>query len=732
MKKLILTLLLISSVAHADKFRTDESTFGKPGSSADKKLILDINQGANNPDIRSNVTDQDVQVRANTVRVGKPTVGNKQLDFNIGSGATNPKIRYNSGSAKIEFSNNGTDYKAIGSGSGGGSGITVLGDVNADFESGSGSWTASSGSFTIATSGSNLLFETRSGVFNSSASGQTLSNTAINTSAWEGLKGNAASASCYFKTAATDYKIQVYNGSLVLSERLIPASSTAVKVATPFQFPSSGTIQLRVISQSDAADIAVDNCFMGSSEGVQLSQAQYLGGITYPRVLNCNWTFAGGGTYSGFPADSDCTGAVTRGKASAPATLIPAVKFDSMPAGTYVFKVNGGLRLNNGATGVVGWRMSDGTNHSTKTTQTQSGTANEGALQEFVVHLANAQSNATFEIQAVGSAQTPEINNDNASADANYPDFVIDVFHYPSSGQQAYTFDTVANSWSGAHGSDCYFPTTSTSFVNPTMDASCTFTQRTNMNFGTVTSYNDGTPGNNLPGIVFTPSRAGTYRVCANPVIAHNTTGEVVVAELSDLTPTVIAQAQQRNSNSVSVTQQLQSSPLCGHYVASSVSPVTLRIRLLSTTGAGTASIDGNSASDAVTWDIHQIDQQVPAPVIAGGVLSSSTGVEKVERVLVSTKCTSTPCTITSQSGGTASVTRQGAGAYTLNFSAGVFSGRPSCVYSANDPGASTCNANTDENLSQSSTEVRFQSNCDATLSSLEDSAFSIVCMGPK
>ena len=118
----ILSLFLIASqfaYAAPETITNDQVQIGKRTSSADKRLVFDINQGVNNPDIRSNVTNQDLQVQANTVRVGKPTAGDKQLDFNIGNGATNPKLRWNNTAGKIEFSNNGTDYKSIGSGGGG-------------------------------------------------------------------------------------------------------------------------------------------------------------------------------------------------------------------------------------------------------------------------------------------------------------------------------------------------------------------------------------------------------------------------------------------------------------------------------------------------------------------------------------------------------------------------------------------------------------------------------------
>src|SRR6185312_12571922 len=70
--------------------------------------------------------------------------------------------------------------------------------------------------------------------------------------------------------------------------------------------------------------------------------------------------------------------------------------------------------------------------------------------------------------------------------------------------------DQVANSWSGYHDGTCSWSFTGSSFADPSDDGTCAFVERNNSNFGTVTSF-----GAKKPGIVFTPSRAGRYYVCA-------------------------------------------------------------------------------------------------------------------------------------------------------------------------------------------------------------------------
>jgi hypothetical protein len=64
-------------------------------------------------------------------------------------------------------------------------------------------------------------------------------------------------------------------------------------------------------------------------------------------------------------------------------------------------------------------------------------------------------------------------------------------------------------------------------------------------------------------------------------------------------------------------------------------------------------------------------------------VSSASAGQERVERLTVATSCTSSPCTITSQSGtwvqSPSGVTRASAGQYSVALTAGEFTAAPAC-----------------------------------------------------
>ncbi len=114
---------------------------------------------------------------------------------------------------------------------------------------------------------------------------------------------------------------------------------------------------------------------------------------------------------------------------------------------------------------------------------------------------------------------------------------------------------------------------------------------------------------------------------------------------------------------------------------------------------------------------------------IVGSVTSSTTGKEHIERVYFGgtsnpSACSSSPCTIYSQSGGISSVTRVGTGQYTITFNSGEFSAAPSCIVSPVNTGAP--NGYYGQTYSASATSVNV-----ATQNSLAaDAAVNVICMG--
>ena len=95
------------------------------------------------------------------VQIGKTSAADKTIIFNKAAGAANPKIKWNNSTSRLQFSNDGTNYKNIGAGSGSG-GVNLIADYNPGFEEGTSQWAASGGSFTATSSSPGL--ELQSGV----------------------------------------------------------------------------------------------------------------------------------------------------------------------------------------------------------------------------------------------------------------------------------------------------------------------------------------------------------------------------------------------------------------------------------------------------------------------------------------------------------------------------------------------------------------------------------------
>lgn len=293
------------------------------------------------------------------------------------------------------------------------------------------------------------------------------------------------------------------------------------------------------------------------------------------------------------------------------------------------------------------------------------------------------------------------------------------------SAQSAVRLDQTANSWSGYHGSDCSWARTNTAFGDPTADASCTFTERTNVSFGTVTSYLSGS--DKLPGIVFTPSRAQKYFVCARIVQTISAAGAGSAVRLTDGS-TVIADNAATSGASYGTALSL-----CGIYNATSIAAKTLRVETQAVS-TFTITITGNAAAggtfNAVEWSIFGLDQSFPSPLVLNGVTCGYNGVCPIEFGYVggasdNSSCTGT-CTVYRGTSGITGATRSGTGVYAVGVSG--FSSAPVCQIT---------NANSGNNCfritSTSTSSIGVASgSCNASGGGSADAGFNITCFGFK
>lgn len=584
---------------------------------------------------------------------------------------------------------------------------------NGNFEKKLSGWTNSGGTFSHVVSGSNLIFDKGSATFDASATSQYIQTKLYTVT--EGLKGASCMGRVYYKGGDSNLVLKVLDGSSNLLGSTTFAAATATSVLNvAFPCPSSGSVRLRVESTANAAIVAVDNAHVGVADNlVKISQAQFIGSAQI-YAASCAWAESGA-TLAEPAVDTDCTGPQIElnpgpGVIQTTDTDLPRFTVNALPPGNYMVTMT---MLLNAGTGNAGAAISDGT---TVTGHSGGDGSNNRSVTLVGTYSYTDSGNRTFRVLLNNTSDTTTLNaNDLSSAWR----LKFSIYKFPSAQEQAFTPAQVANSWSGYHDDDCDFQNGNASFIDFVADATCTFTQRTNVNFGTVTSALD--TGNPIPGIVFTPSRAGTYKICAITQAGQSTAAQNISLRLYDGTTELV----QVNAVGKVTGSYSEVVPLCGLYTVTSLSPKTITIQ--GRTGGGTMSISGSwngSAINAVEWSIFQIDQSLPAPLLVNTVVSPSSGIEQVVRARITNPGT---CVVGSQSGAwISSVTDPAAGECGINIEAGTFSATPSCVCSAAVDAATICQIK----AGATSTSMIVKTFDDAGVAADQD--FNIMCMGPK
>lgn len=597
---------------------------------------------------------------------------------------------------------------------------------NGGFENGKASWTASAGTFAVTTS--SPMVGLQHATWDAAASADTLTSGDITIPA--GYFGRNGVGSCVFTTASgtATHEIQIWDGASILSETTITSSTTPTRTSVNFIYPSSSSVAVRIYANADEPSVAIDDCYLGPAEGYNVSsvsQATFVGGMEQVGAASCSYsesTSTGLSDFDDIGTGSGCNAwtVVSNGPGtiSAQGTNDHRLVYTNMPHGNYTIKLTG--LFNKSADAACVFRLSDGTNtyQVQGLTSSAAGSTSINSL-EFYVSLSSAASK-TYKLQAADSiVGSCSWLNDDANLNASWK-----IYRFPTSSEQAYTPDLQAMSWSGYHDDTCSWARTSTSLGDPTADASCALVERTNQNFGTVS-----TSGSVLPAITFTPKKAGRYYVCAHAQAAA--TGATTMAwKLWDGTTTIF----QGNDTVTAATSYYVKTALCGIYVASNTSAKTISIQSASTAGTTTMA-NGAASSPVVEWSIFSLDQSLPAPVLTNMVTTSASGGLRIETfafggaVEGTNNCGSTPCTLYRNTAGISSVTRASTGTYTFNFVAGTFSAPPVCSGTLWSIGAAYTYMG--PSAVPTTTTFTVQTN-DGGTPTLRDSAGYVTCIGAR
>lgn len=539
-----------------------------------------------------------------------------------------------------------------------------------------------------------------------------LTNSSITITSTQGLSSANCAAIVWTRTTGTSHALEAYDGTNVLATVTISASTIFQPVSLTWPCPASGTVQVR-FNAGDTSVLYFDALKWGDARQVNLSsvsQAVFIGSATIA-AANCTPTRTNT-ALGAFSTDSDCPGPTVvsnpgPGTIQTTDTDLPKFTVNNLPPGNYVVHIS--LTGNqSGSTDIQTYAINDGTTTSgmisTSANSTRSGVTLIGNFQYTTA------GNKTFEIYGASTAGNVII--DASSTTLKVVEFSI--YRFPTSTEQAYRPDQAPASWSGYHDNTCSFARTNAAYGEPAADATCAFTERTNRNFGTVAAYLSGS--DDLPGFTFTPPKIGVYGVCAYPKVYHGSASQLSGIKLYDGT-TTIAEGEWNNTATGTI-------PICGDLNVSSIASKT--IRLETKVGSGAVTIGASQAGSAIEWTIWLKDSGSGAPLLTGSVTSSSTGLERVERVYVadSAACTGSPCTITSQSGGITSVTWAATGDYTVNFTAGTFSAAPTCSVESSAMGGNVP-------ASATSTTFRFITR-DDTGSAVNTSRIHVICQGAR
>jgi hypothetical protein len=604
---------------------------------------------------------------------------------------------------------------------------------NPGFENGKAGWTASAGSFTLITSSSALAGST-SARFNASASGQIVYSKSYTVP--KGLWGLPCLGYVkYITTESTNkYRIRAYDGSNVLAYNDIEASSTAQMAYVPFTCPSSGTVRLEIYSQGDAADIDFDFGHLGSDTRlVDVSQAQALIRIEY-----------GAGTAAAGWNDINGTGTVQFGDA---AIYNDSTKYVTLPQdGRYLIVASVGFSTStvNTAAGI----KVNGTLQNANTI-TAAHSADTGALQ--TTYLLDLTKGTTIKLAHYSSTSSTSVIAGSS----------LNIVRFPSGVEQGVRIDQLG--WrvdANISGGNVSLGTAAVTSYSPVQLATYTLTNNTGNGViaaqipcasGTSPSGTTCSGVDEQNGVSFNAPSAGDVLACASFSWQGSTgaSGSVTpafqIVETAANATTILQEGKSRMDASVGTPSNTHEFPLrvCGTFSFASAGQKTLRLfyeQFVAGTVTGSLIIgdaNTNIGQRDIHWEVYPINYLSGAlPMFKGMVTSNTSGKERVERVAFGgasatlaspTNCTSTPCTIISQSGSwISSVTRSGTGQYLVNIAAGTFSSAPNCTIQGDRVGSGPAVANI---YSASTSQLGISSITPNTLA-VADSYLSLICMG--
>jgi len=567
-----------------------------------------------------------------------------------------------------------------------------LAPYNSGFESGKAKWTASGGTFTAVTSGSNLLVGKGSATWDGSSASQTLTSQTITIE--KGYYGQNCEAGIVAQvpSGTATHTVQAYDGTNILVSATIISSTTPRLNTVNFPCPQSGTVALRLVTvASDEPLIAVDDAYLGLARNVGSTQ------------LISEWT-----SYS--LTVGATTTAPTKGTTSVDQARWRRVG-DSMEI-RYQYKQTG---AGSAGSGIYKFPLPSGYSIDTSKVSASAGSDNATpAVGEAAIYCTDVSPGSGV-VQAFDSTnlwlfavnETTSINVgstncglDNATVQLGFTAVV------PIQGWAASPIVMPdAQGWyvdASISGTNVGLGTTSVSSYSPIGSSSLTMTKASGSadvmvpcSAGNAPSGLTCSAGSELFGAAFNIPKAGSYRVCLaanhyidSPAGSVNVVSTFQLVETSTTSDTILQEGKGKAmSGSVAMSgdrREYRSIYTCGDFVFSSVGQKVIKL-MYETEISGTPDnhyikADGDTVlgQPDVHITVYPLQDRATA-ILANSVSTSATNGLKTESFSFTCSGSSS---IAVQLGGTSWVSSIGnisAGVCAVGISAGTFSGSPQC-----------------------------------------------------
>lgn len=622
---------------------------------------------------------------------------------------------------------------------------------NPGFENGKSKWTASGGTFTTVTSGTNLLTGLVSATWDSSSASQTLTSTALTIP--KGLYGKNGLAYCNIQvpSGTATHTLQVYDGTNILVSTTITSSTLPTRTSVNYIHPTSGSLSLRLVSvASNESLIAIDDCYLGDAANISnVSQAQFVGKAVIAGTASCDWARTSS-TFGAFTSTAACPGPTVQSNPG-PGTIqttdanLPRFTVNSLPPGQYRVVITG-YGGTTGASNASAYTISDGTTTNGRGfAESVSTAASQFSVEAFFSY--STSGNISFELFGASPAQTVNVYNSNALYGV---EFII--YRYPLSSEQAFTADTVA--WkldlniSGANPD--LGVAVQSAYIAPN-NASLTMTVNTLKGSApagiSCSSTNDNSVGSTTCsagseelGFVANFPRAGLVEVCHyfNHYLSLGINGDVdatfQIVRTANGSQTIAEEGGARQSSRGRTNSLITNWPvtICGTFQIPNAAKHTIRLMYEQTVASTINSnlimadaLASNGQRD-VKITARYIDQNFPAPMIRNSVVTSSSGVTGTE--VAKLRCFSSSSIISQLGSWVSSIGNVSTGACTVTIAAGTFSATPYCQANISDAGFASTSASLNV-IESSATSISVD--CEAG-GACTDYDFNLHCQGPK